>query len=164
MEQLDRWIARLSLRLSVLAQIGLAAVMILIISNIFLRRFYAPVPGTVEMVEILGALILGCSIAYCLYNQGHVFVNVLVQKLPLRIQAAVDIFTRLLMLAASGVLCWQLVIYTQRMMERGLSTGHLGIPIWPVIAIVALGFVLLSLVIINELIKAAVLLLKGDTK
>lgn len=162
MEQLDRWIARWSLRLSVIAQAGLVMVMVLIIANIILRRLFSPVPGTVEMVEILGAVILGSSIAYCLYNQGHVFVNVLVQKLPLKLQAAVDVLTRLLMLATCGVLSWQLFLYAQRMMDRGLATGHLGIPIWPVIGLVALGFVLMTVVIINDLLKAFRIIRNGE--
>ncbi len=90
MKELDKFIGRVTSGFSVLAQIALAGVMFLIVGNIILRRLAAPIPSTVELVEISGSVILGAGIAYCLYSGGHIFVDVLVQRLSLKTQALTD--------------------------------------------------------------------------
>lgn len=162
LHKFDSFIGQLSARLSQIAQVGLFLVMLLIVSNIILRRVALPIPGTIELVEILGAIILGCSIAYCLYKRGHIFVNVLVRKLPIRGQAFVDIFTHIAMLATTSLLAWNTFLYAERMYNRGLATGHLGIPIWPINTLVGLGFAIMALVILNELLKAFYTAYKGE--
>lgn len=164
MKHFDRWIAAMTLQFSALAQVALVAVMVLIVSNIILRRFLFPIPGTVEMVEFLGAIILGSSIAYCLYSGGHIFVDVLVQKISQGKRAAIDFFTNIIMLLLNSVLSWQMAVYGKRMMDKGFTTGHLGIPIWPVVAIVAVGFLLMAFVNLGEIFKAAGTLNKGENK
>jgi TRAP-type C4-dicarboxylate transport system permease small subunit len=164
MKELDKFIGRISSGFSVIAQIALAMVMFLIVANILLRRFAAPIPGTVELAELAGALILGSSIAYCLYSGGHIFVDVLVQRLPLKAQTAVDFVSHLLMLILNCILSWQMFIYGMRMSERGFVTGHLGISIAPVVYVLGVGFILMALVNITHLLNSGRFLIKGAEK
>lgn len=164
MKLFDRWIAAITLKFSGIAQISLLAVMLLIVSNIILRRFFVPIPGTVEMVELLGALILGCSIAYCLYSGGHIFVDVLVQRLSIENRMTADIITNTAMFVMNSFISWQMFIYGKRMIEKGFATGHLGIPVWPAVITVALGFFLMVFVNLNEVLKATLVLYKGEER
>ncbi len=164
MKDLDRIIGRISSGFSVLAQIALAGVMFLIVGNIILRRFAAPIPGTVEIVEMSGAVILGAGIAYCLYSGGHIFVDVLVQRLSFRTQAITDFITNFMMLIMNIILSWNLLIYGMRMSDRGFVTGQLGLPIAPAVYVVGIGFVLMILVNIRQLLFSGEILIKGEKK
>lgn len=164
MNLLDKITAALSWRISQIAQAALVLVMIIIVVNIIMRRFWVPLPGTVELVEILGAVILGLGLAYCQYKKGHIFVSILVKKFPLRVQALVDAFTSLLALIFSSFLSWQLIKYAARMTERGYATGHLDIPIGPFIYIVGIGCIMLAIVLLRDFIKSAAAAAKGSGK
>lgn len=164
MRELEKFTGRITALFSLLAQFALAAVMFLIVANIIFRRFVAPIPGTVEIVELGGALILGSSIAYCLYNGGHIFVDVLVQRLPEKHQKFVDFLGNLLMLILNGLIAWQMYIYGARMLSRGIVTGHLEIPTGPVIYVIAIGFLMMAMVNLTHVLNSASFLLRGGKK
>lgn len=164
MRELDRFTGRVTALFSLLAQIALAAIMFLIVANIIIRRFMAPIPGTVEIVELAGALILGSSIAYCLYNGGHIFVDVLVRRLPDKRQNWIDFLGNLAMIILNGLIAWQMYVYGARMMTRGIVTGHLELPHAPVIFIVAIGFLLMALVNLTHILNSAAKLFGGGKK
>lgn len=164
MKELDKFIGRVTSGFSVLAQIALAGVMFLIVGNIILRRLAAPIPGTVELVEISGSVILGAGIAYCLYSGGHIFVDVLVQRLSLKTQALTDFFTNLMMFILNLILSWQIIVYGMRMKERGFVTGQLGFPIAPAVYIVGFGFILMVLVNLSHILNSGKILIKGADK
>lgn len=164
MNLLEKITAALSWRISQIAQAALVLVMIIIVANIIMRRYWTPIPGTVELVEILGAVILGLGVAYCQYRKGHIFVSILVKKFPLRLQALTDAFTSLLALIFSSLLSWQLIKYAGRMMERGYATGHLDIPIGPFIYIVGIGCIILAVVLFRDFVKASAVAVKGSDK
>lgn len=164
MRELEKFTGRITALFSLLAQFALAAVMFLIVANIIFRRFVAPIPGTVEIVELGGALILGSSIACCLYNGGHIFVDVLVQRLPEKHQKFVDFLGNLFMLILNGLIAWQMYIYGARMLSRGIVTGHLEIPTGPVIYVIAIGFLMMAMVNLTHVLNSASFLLRGGKK
>lgn len=162
MRFLDKFVGTVSWQISHISQIALVAVMLLISGNVIIRAFWRPIPGTVEMTEILGAVLIGMAVAYCQHMKGHIFVSVLVRKFPLRIQGIIDTFTMLLAVFFSSLLAWRTIIYALRMMERGYYTGHLQIPIYPIIFLVGIGFVMLAIVLLRDFLKAINLAVKGS--
>lgn len=162
MKHLDRFIEMLSWRISQAAQFALLGVMVLIVANIIVRNPWRPIPGTVEMVEILGAIILGLGVAYCQQKKGHIFVGVLVNRLSERKQALVDSITHVIALFFIGLLAWQMMNYAGSMLARGYTTGHLEIPIAPFIYLVGVGFIMLALIMLKDFLKAITLVVKGS--
>lgn len=157
----ERIIENISRRISQLGQVALVLVMLLIVTNVILRLPWRPLPGTVEMVELLGTILLGLGIAYCQQKKSHIFVSVLVDRFPLRVQALVDAVTGLLALFFTSLVARQLFIYGTRMLERGYTTGHLNIPVYPFIYLVGVGFIILALVLLKDLINTVILFTKG---
>ncbi len=153
-EKLARWTSQLG-------QIALVAVMLLIVTNVVVRIPWKPLPGTVEIVELLGAILLGLGIAYCQQMKSHIFVSVLVDRFSPRTQALIDTLTGILALLVNSLLARQIFLYGSRMMTRGYSTGHLEIPLYPFIYLVSFGFFILSLVLLKDLLKSVTLLVKG---
>jgi len=147
-------ITRLAWRASQVAQVALVAVMVLIMLNIISRQIWRSIPGTSETVEILGAIIMAGGLAYCQLVKGHISIGVLVQKFNKFWQCLVDSFTSLLAFIATSLLSWQVMMYAGRMLERGYSTGHLGIPLAPFIYLVGAGLLVLALVLVIDFLKA----------
>ncbi len=153
---LTTWTARVG-------QIALAAAMLIIVANIILREIWKPLPGTVEVVEIMGALLLSLGVAYCALDKGHIAVGLLVDKLPEFKEAVVELVVSSISFFFSSLLAWEMASYATSMMQRGYTTGHLLIPLYPFIYVVAFGFLMLALVLLRDILEAirGIVLLKG---
>ncbi|RQD75069.1 MAG: TRAP transporter small permease [Candidatus Syntrophonatronum acetioxidans] len=144
-------------------QVALAAAMLIIVANIILREIWKPLPGTVEIVEIMGALLLSLGIAYCAVDKGHIAVGVLVDKLPEFREAVVELVVSAISCFFVSFLAWEMASFATSMMHRGYTTGHLHIPLYPFIYVVSFGFLMLSLVLLRDILEAirGIVLLKG---
>ncbi len=145
-----------------LAQLALVFAMLVIVTNVLLRVPFQPIGGTVELVEMAGAILLSLGVSYTAMMKGHITVGILVDKLPLRLQALVDLLVNLIAFFFTFLLARELFYYALNMMQRGYQTGHLHIPLAPSIFLVAFGFVLLALVMLVDLLKAGSVLVKGS--
>ncbi|MDO9574568.1 MAG: TRAP transporter small permease [Candidatus Contubernalis sp.] len=156
MESLEKLVRGLTWRTAQIAQVALAAVMFVIVANIILREFWRPLPGTVEIVEILGAVLLALGVANCAVKKGHIAVGVLVDKLSPRKEALVESAVNFVALIFISLLAWETLYYAGQMMRRGYSTAHLLIPLHPFIYLVGFGFVMLAVVLLLESVKCLV--------
>lgn len=157
----DRFVQSLTWRTAQVAQIALVFSMVIIVANVILRIPWKPVPGTIEIVEMSGAVLLGLAVAYTAIMKGHIAVGVLVDNFPPRVQAAVDIFVNAVSLFFSSILAWQIYNYALTSAQRGYTTGFLLIPLAPSIYLVAFGIFMLAMVLLRDLLKAIVVLVKG---
>lgn len=90
-----------------MAAAALLVVMVIVCANVIGRSlFEMPVKGTVAIVSLLGAIVIGWAIAYTQVVKGHVRVDLLVQRLPHRIQYVVDSVINLIGLALFGLISW----------------------------------------------------------
>lgn len=161
MELFEKIVNKTALITSYFAQFALAFAMLIIVANVISRIRWNPVPGTVELVEMSGAIILSMGVAYTAVKKGHIMVDVLVEKFPVRIRGIVEVITTSIALFFMFLLTRQAFVYAGRMMDRGLITGHLGIPIAPSIYIVGVGFAILSLVLVLDILKSFIAIIKG---
>ena len=161
----ETFVRALTLRTAQVAQLALVFTMVIIVANVISRRFlWGPIPGTVELVEMSGAILLAMAVAYTAINKGHIMVGVLVERFPLRIQAIVGLVVNAIALFFIFLLARETFVYAARMMTRGYSTGLLRLPIAPSIYLVAIGFAMLALVISLDLVKAAIIVFKGSER
>ncbi len=161
MQTLERIIAQITLRLSQVAQAALVLVMLIIVANILMRTLWKPLPGSYELVQMLGAVLLSLGIAYCAVHRGHVAVSFLVDKMPLRVRALVDLLTNALFLAVISYVSWGMIIYAGRMYGRGLATQTLYIPLYPIYYLVGFGLITLAIVSLLQLANSALIVIRG---
>lgn len=154
MDYFDRFVRFLTYWTAQLGEIFLAASMIIIVLNILSRLIWKPVPGTVEIVEICGAIMLAMGIAYCAFLKGHIQVDVLVDRFSPRVQAIFDFLTNSIAFVFTFYLARETFVFATRMMNRGYVTAHLLLPIYPSIFLVAFGFFMLTLVLLRNLISS----------
>ncbi len=158
----ERYVQAFVWRTAQVAQVALFLAMAIIMANVILRIPWKPVPGTVEIVELFGAVLLALGVAYTGIMKGHIMVGVLVDRFKPRVQAVVDIFVSIVSLIFTYLLAREIYNFATSSMQRGYTTGYLYIPIAPAIYLVAFGFVMLALVLLLDLIKAAIIVLKGS--
>jgi len=80
---------------NIIAGIAVIAMMLLSTADVVLRRFGKPIPGTYELVGFLGTIVVSFALGFTSLEKGHIAVELLVSKLPLRTQLAIETFTNL---------------------------------------------------------------------
>jgi TRAP-type C4-dicarboxylate transport system permease small subunit len=161
MKRLDNIVKQLTMRTAQAAQVVLVFVTCLVVLNVITRIRWNPVPGTVELVEMSGAVMLALSIAYTAYRKGHIAVSILVEKFRPSVRRVIEIFVSAVALFFTSVLTVEIFRFGTRMLQRGYVTGHLQLPIAPAIYLVAFGFLMLALVLLRDLLMAVFLNIKG---
>lgn len=164
MEGLERFVDRMSHGLSKVAQTALFLIMLIILGNIVLRYFWAPIKGTYEIVEVLGALFLSLGAAYCAVTRSNIAVEFAVQMLSPKKQTLVDIGTNLIAFLFIAFISWGVLEYAGTVYQRGRETAALGLPLFPVYYLVSLGMFLLALVVLTELIRLILVLAQKGGK
>lgn len=131
----------------VAAWTGLALVLVMA-GNVLMR--YAFNTGSVAMQELewhlMSPLTLLC-IAYTIKHEGHVRVDILFARLPVRVQQGIDLFSALAVVALSVIiilLSWRYVGQSYRISEGSPDPG--GLPYRFILkAMIPAGFALLLL-------------------
>ena len=161
---LEKTVHAMARRVSHLAQLCLVLVMLIIVGNIVMRAWWKPLPGSYELVEMLGALILSMGAAYCAVARGHVTVSLVVDKLSRRKQAAIDLVTGSISVLFISAIGWGLIKYAKMTFTRGLETPSLSIPLYPVYFLVAAGLIMLAMTALIEVIRSITILMGKRTK
>jgi TRAP-type C4-dicarboxylate transport system permease small subunit len=155
MSRLEKIVILVTRWLNWMAAATLIIVMVIVCANVMGRSFWGtPVKGTVDIVSLLGAIIIGWAIAYTQVLKGHIRIDLLVQRLPPRIQYIVDSVIDLIGLALFALISWQTVIFTKANFEVGELSEVLKLPITPFASVVAVGCIALTLALFIDLIKS----------
>jgi len=137
-----------------IAASAVVTMMFLTTADVILRLFRHPIPGTYEVVGLLGTVIISFSLAYTSMQKGHIAVEFLVQKLPrksqLKISAANDLIGSILF----GLIAWQSVVYGVNLRQSNEVSLTIQIPIYPFAYGIAIGCGLLCLILLSESISS----------
>ena len=127
---------------------GLLVVLVLLtVSDVVLRHFFnAPIPGTLELIELGLGVIVFLSLAFCAFQKGHVVVDVVVMQFSKRAQVIITAIMYLCSAGMIGVISWQLFLHAMRMLDMSRVTAILRISVYPYAFIAFIGSALLALV------------------
>lgn len=155
MKQFTGLIGLLSRWLNRIASACFVAVMVLVVANIILRTlFKAPILGTYEYVNLLTAIAIAMALAYCAFQDGHIAVGVVVDRLPCKWQAVIDVATNITALVFWSMAAWYLGKEAGMMTANGMVAATTSIPLSPVIYLLACGLAGLCLVLALRLSEA----------
>ena len=164
--RLSRWIDALNAGLGRIADWSVVLAVLISAGNAMVR--YAFDQSSNAWLEIqwylfTATVMLGAS--YTLRRNEHVRVDILYMQLPERGKLWLDLIGTLLFLAttmlALAILSWPRLHEAWRIHEVSSNAG--GLVRWPVFLLMTLGFVLITLQGISEIIKRAAAL-HGDTR
>jgi TRAP-type transport system small permease protein len=116
--------------------------------------FNRPLLGSLELSEILMVFLVFGAFAVTELSHGHVDVDVVVTRMPPRVQAACETFAALLSVGFWGAITWRTAVHAQNVGAAGETTPNLGLPITPFVWTAALGCGLFTLALLTRLLSA----------
>ncbi len=137
----------LSTKLNWVSAAAMIFIMLLTCADVVMRLFGSPIPGTYELVGYFGSLIISFAMARTSIERGHIAVNLLVDRLPQRVQTLIEGVGNIVAAALFGALAWQSQVYARDLVETGDISLTLGIPTWPFVLGLATGAGMLTLVL-----------------
>lgn len=156
MTRLERSILSITQKFNWVAAAALVIMMVLTCADVILRFFRHPIPGTYEMVGLLGAIVVSFSLAHTSVMRGHISVELIVQKLPKTAQIVIDGINSLLGTALFGLITWQSMLYASNLMHTGEVSLTLQMPIYPFVYGIAVGSGMLCLVLLIDFFKSLI--------
>lgn len=156
MTRLERSILSITQKFNWVAAAALVIMMVLTCADVILRFFRHPIPGTYEMVGLLGAIVVSFSLAHTSVMRGHISVELIVQKLPKTAQIVIDGINSLLGTALFGLITWQSMLYASNLMHTGEVSLTLQMPIHPFVYGIAVGSGMLCLVLLIDFFKSLI--------
>ena len=138
----------------------LTVMMLLTASDVTLRQLKSPLMGTIDITEFLMAILVSFGLAYCAIRKGHVKVDLIVERLPIRVQAIFDTVTTLLGLGLCTLITWQSFVNMVSLYNSGATSWTLNIIAYPFAGLVAFGFAWFTLVLLADFLNAIVRVVK----
>jgi TRAP-type C4-dicarboxylate transport system permease small subunit len=141
--------------MNAIAAFGLTFIMALTCLDVILRIFKSPIVGTYELVAFTGGVIIGFAVPMTSWARAHVYVDVLIQKLPEERKNVVNIFTRLIVIVFFVIASVNLFKHGFYLYKTHEVSPTLQLPFYPVVLGIAVACVLECLVMIADIIKIA---------
>ena len=128
--------------------------MLLVSAEVISRKFFnTPIPGQLELGELLMPPIIFLAIAYTQSTGGHVRMNLVIDLLPPALRHATEVAVKLLAIAVCAVLCFYSAKYAYRAWSfHDVTMSPPYLLIWPSAVTVPIGMFLLSLRIYLEVL------------
>ena len=136
-----------------IANIVIVVMMLTIAAGVVAREFFRPILGVEEIVEMLLAVLIMFSLAYAQAKDKHITIGLIVDRLPMPVQRAVDIFSYVV----TALLCFMISnIFFDTAHEayrRQEVSLLLEFPHYILKYVIAFGFLLWALEAVNSLIR-----------
>lgn len=138
-------------RLYWVAGSAIVAMMLLTCTDVVLRYFRKPIPGTYELVCFLGAVAVAFAMAHTSVEKGHVAVSFVVSLLPQRIQGLIESITTSFGLIFFVLIAWQSVIYANDLRLSGEVSLTLELPFYPFVYGISFSAAIVCLILLSNL-------------
>jgi TRAP-type C4-dicarboxylate transport system permease small subunit len=132
----------------------LLGMMLLTCADVIGSSFGSPILGSEELVGLMAALLLACALPATEVEKGHIGVDLLVMKLPERVQRANRMILQVVEIGLFSLIAWQCFLYASKLRAIGQVSPTLKFPTYYLIYGVAFSFVVLAVVIFAELLVA----------
>lgn len=144
---------RASKALASVSPVVLATMMFLTAADVGGRYlFNSPLKGAYEITQSMMVLLVFCALAYTASIKGHVAVDLVASRLSPRLRAVAGSITSFLSLAVFTIGAWQSVVQAGILFRGHLESGSLHIPTFPFLWVIAICFMVLSLVLLADFV------------
>lgn len=154
MLRIEKTITATAERANWIAAAALIIMMVLTTLDVILRLFKSSIPGTYEIIGLLGAVVASFALGYTSVEKGHIAVDFLVMRFSPKAQALVGAINALVATSLFCIITWQSLLYALDLMKKGQVTLTLQLPIYPFVFGIAAGCGLLALVLMVEFLHS----------
>lgn len=158
---LERLNASVNRVLAWIAGLALIAMMMFTVADMVLRGFGHPVAGSYEVIGWLSAAAMALALGYTQLHRGHVAIDLVVERLPGRGRASVDVATSLMSLLLFTAVAWYVARYGVVLHETGSLSETLKAIVYPWVYVVAIGCAGLALALLVDFLRAVGRLVSG---
>jgi len=139
----------------------LMALALLAVGNIIGRSFGHPIPGTYEIIGWLAAISMGAGVAYTQAHEGHVNIDFLLTRVPIRAKAGIQVIIYVLSATMFVILVWKLCEYGMGKKASGATSLTLRAPVYPWIYALGAAMAVTTIILIYQLFRHVMQLIKG---
>lgn len=139
--------------LNIIGGTALTFMMFLTVADVFTRSGGYPILGAYEMVGLSLALVIGFGIPTVSLDRGHVYMEIVLDRLSKRNKAIMNTFTRILCIILFAIIGYNLFPIGSEFHASGEVSSTLKIPFFPVAYGVGVCCFLECFVFIFEIVK-----------
>jgi TRAP-type C4-dicarboxylate transport system permease small subunit len=145
---LIKWLCRVA---TYVTMVVLGIMTMLTVADVFMRYvFRRPITGTTEITEyLLVCALLG--MVPCALQNRHLKVEILVQPLPAKSRAAIEVVTLFAGAVLAAVLAWQGIVAGLEALSIDAKSSGLNVPTFPFYVVLSLSFALMFVVMLSFL-------------
>jgi TRAP-type C4-dicarboxylate transport system permease small subunit len=153
MNHLDKLNVLLNKILMILGGLAVLGLMSLATGNVVLRIFHMPYRGAYEIVSFLGAVVIAFALGYTQKRKDHIVVDILTEKFPKALNRYLDRINYFVTLLFFSTVTWQIFVWGMKIWESNEVSETLKVIYYPFVFCVSLGFGVLSLTLLIDLLK-----------
>lgn len=128
--------------------------MFLTLFDVIGRSFFnSPIKGTYELTGFALAIMVFFSLGAAQIKGDHIEIDFLTKKFSKKVQYYWNAFIYIILSVVVVLTSWQLGVYAQRMLQGANVSGDLGIPMYTVVFITAIGALGFALSLINSSVQ-----------
>jgi TRAP-type C4-dicarboxylate transport system permease small subunit len=132
MDSIFSFLVRVSKVLNFIGAAALTFMMFLTVADVSLRAVKLPIVGTYEIVALSLALVIGFGIPKVSLDRGHVYMEILLEKLSPKNKAIMNTFTRLLCIGLFILIGYNLFSVGNEFHASGEVSPTIKLPFFPV--------------------------------
>lgn len=123
---------RVSKILSYIGGAALTFMMLLTVADVILRAGGRPILGTYEIVAFSLAIVIGFTIPQVSLDRGHVYMEIVLDKVSERAKAILNTFTRILCIILFAIVGYNLFLVANELVTSGEVSSTLKLPFYPI--------------------------------
>jgi TRAP-type C4-dicarboxylate transport system permease small subunit len=155
MESLLNYFAKVTKKiLNLIGGVALSLMMFLTVSDVIMRSLGYPILGTYEIVSLTLAIVIGFTIPVVSLDRGHVYMEILLDKMSGNGRAVMITFTRLLCIILFFIIGYNLFRVGNEFHASGEVSSTLKIPFFPMAYGVGICCFIECLVFVSDIIRA----------
>jgi TRAP-type C4-dicarboxylate transport system permease small subunit len=137
--------------MSIVAGFILLVMIVVTMADVVLRYLGRPIVGAYEIVAFLGVAVIGFALPRASALKTHVYVDLVIDKLPVKTQKIMKIITRLLVFLMFLGAAWYFVTMGINYIATKTVTMGLKVPFYPVVFALAASCIVQCLVSLCEI-------------
>jgi TRAP-type C4-dicarboxylate transport system permease small subunit len=138
--------------LNAIASAALTFMMFLTVVDIIMRAFGHPLVGTYEIVSLALALVIGFGIPRVSMDRGHVYMEILLEKLSIRNKAIMNTCTRIVCIILFALIAYNLFSIGSEFHASGEVSPTIKLPFFPVAYAVGVCCYIECLVFVRDIV------------
>jgi len=132
----------------------LAVMMFLTALDVGLRYiFNSPIPGALEIVEYMMAVIVPFALTVTAFNRAHIGVDLVMERFSKDVRVHVACLTHFLAFGLYALITWRCFLNIGEQYHSGMTSAVLHIPVYPFVVSLTAAFALLSLITLMHFLE-----------